>query len=78
MDSLDTHISCQICNKKFLNILLHLKRSSFCDEQYPLGPKQKLIEFCAAKEKMKKKSDANKNEDFWVIIIIIFNIYDMQ
>ena len=67
MDSDDTHITCQICNTKFSNILLHLQRSPSCDEKYPLGPKQKLIKFYA-----------KKNEDFQVTIFIIFYINVMQ
>ena len=77
MVSVDTRISCQVCNKKFSNILLHLKRSSSCNENYPLAAKQKLMKFCKAKTKSKQKlSDAElykakKKETSQVIIIII-------
>ena len=59
MDIVDARITCQICNEKFSNILLHLKRSSSCDEEYPLAAKQNLIKFCNA-EKKRKKTLRNK------------------
>ena len=76
MDLVDTHITCKVCNGKFSNILLHLKRSPSCDEEYPLAAKQKLIKFCDAEKKRKKtlrnkKSNRKRNEAFRVIIMII-------
>ena len=77
MVSVDTRISCQVCNKKFSNILLHLKRSLSCNQDYPLVAKQKLMKFCDAKTKSKKKLrdaelyKAKMKETSQVIVIII-------
>ena len=76
MDLVDDLITCQVCNEKFSNILLHLKRSSSCDEEYPFEAKQKLIKFCDAERKRKKalrkkKLKLEKNKAFQVIIMVI-------
>ena len=55
MVSVGTRTTCQVCNKQFSNILLHLKKSSSCDEEYPLAAKQRLIKSCNAEIKRKKK-----------------------
>lgn len=55
MDSEDNKISCQICNKSYSNILLHLKRSSSCANAYSPISKERLYELCDTKRKKKKE-----------------------
>ena len=59
---LPTYVLCQVCNKKFSNLLLHLKETSSCNEEYPLAAKQKIIKIYDAKKTGKAKQSRKVSE----------------